>query len=163
MENPLAVTLDDNKRLGPTFKKELAPYDVDLIHYSTFDVELVAKEPASVFIIDAKWGDDKKAGFRLATQLADLRPHVPILMMSRYSHEEEIQEATERQWLRIMNKPWSPEETRAVAEIAKFGPVRLAWASDMHDGAFRGRQPESLSREEWQLIHDSLLRRAKDE
>jgi hypothetical protein len=44
----------------------------------------------------------------------------------------------------------------ALVEIAKKCPVRLAWSSDMYDGAFKGRQPESLSREEWEKIRAFL-------
>ena len=40
----------------------------------------------------------------------------------------------------------------ALVEIAKKCAVRLAWSSDMHNGAFKGRQPESLGREEWEKI-----------
>jgi hypothetical protein len=37
--------------------------------------------------------------------------------------------------------------------------VRLAWSQAMHDGRFRGRQPESLSREEWdEAIEPALVR-----
>jgi hypothetical protein len=37
--------------------------------------------------------------------------------------------------------------------------VRLAWSQAMHDGQFAGRQPESLTREEWQeVIERALLR-----
>ena len=37
--------------------------------------------------------------------------------------------------------------------------VRLGWAQAMHDGRFRGRQPESLTREEWQeVILPAILR-----
>jgi hypothetical protein len=40
----------------------------------------------------------------------------------------------------------------ALVEIAQRCAVRLAWSSAMHGGAFKGRQPESLSRENWELI-----------
>ena len=37
--------------------------------------------------------------------------------------------------------------------------VRLAWTQSMHNGAFRDRQPESLTREEWEkLIQQSIIR-----
>jgi len=37
--------------------------------------------------------------------------------------------------------------------------VRLAWSQAMHDGRFRGRQPESLTREEWQeAIEPGIVR-----
>jgi 5S rRNA maturation endonuclease (ribonuclease M5) len=37
-------------------------------------------------------------------------------------------------------------------EVAKRCRVRLAWSSEMHGGRFRGRQPESLSLEDWDVI-----------
>ena len=30
--------------------------------------------------------------------------------------------------------------------------VRLGWSQTMHSGAFKGRQPESLTREEWERV-----------
>jgi hypothetical protein len=45
----------------------------------------------------------------------------------------------------------------ALVEIAQKCPVRLAWSSSMHGGAFKGRQPESLSREEWEKIRLALV------
>ena len=37
--------------------------------------------------------------------------------------------------------------------------VRLAWTQAMHDGRFRGRQPESLTREEWmEVIQPAIIR-----
>jgi hypothetical protein len=39
---------------------------------------------------------------------------------------------------------------QALLEIAQRCAVRLAWLSAIHGGAFNGRQPESLGREEWQ-------------
>ena len=38
---------------------------------------------------------------------------------------------------------------QAVVEIAQRCALRLAWSSGMRAGAFKGRQPESLRREEW--------------
>ena len=46
---------------------------------------------------------------------------------------------------------------QALVEIAQRCAVRLAWSSEMHGGAFKGRQPESLSREEWERIRGFLL------
>jgi hypothetical protein len=45
---------------------------------------------------------------------------------------------------------------QAVVEIAKHAPVRLGWASDMHDGKFRGRQPETLTPDEWNELREFL-------
>jgi len=36
--------------------------------------------------------------------------------------------------------------------LSPLTPVRLAWMSKMYGGKFRGRQPESLSIEDWQEI-----------
>jgi DNA primase len=36
--------------------------------------------------------------------------------------------------------------------LAEHWSVRLIWSSSMYDAQFKGRQPESLSEEEWQLI-----------
>lgn len=47
--------------------------------------------------------------------------------------------------------------------LAEYGPVQYAWSPSMFDGQFRGRQPESLSREEWQVIRRSLCRRERNE
>lgn len=41
--------------------------------------------------------------------------------------------------------------------IAQLAPVRLAWTDRMHGGKFGGRQPESLSLQEWQGIEAFLL------
>jgi len=40
--------------------------------------------------------------------------------------------------------------------LAQLTPVRLAWSDRMFGGKFRGRQPESLSIDEWQEIGDFL-------
>jgi hypothetical protein len=41
---------------------------------------------------------------------------------------------------------------QALVEIAQKCAVRLAWSSEMHGGAFKGCQPESLRREKWERI-----------
>ena len=35
-------------------------------------------------------------------------------------------------------------------------PVRLAWTSKMYGGKFKGRQPEALNQQEWQVIREWL-------
>ena len=45
----------------------------------------------------------------------------------------------------------------ALVEIAQKCPVRLAWSSAMHSGAFKGRQPESVRREEWEKIRIAFI------
>jgi hypothetical protein len=40
--------------------------------------------------------------------------------------------------------------------LAQLVPVRLAWTDRMHGGKFHGRQPESLSLQEWQEIESFL-------
>ena len=47
---------------------------------------------------------------------------------------------------------------QALGYLAQLVPVRLAWASTMHGGKFRGRQPESLSDQEWREIATFLTR-----
>jgi 5S rRNA maturation endonuclease (ribonuclease M5) len=44
----------------------------------------------------------------------------------------------------------------ALWQLATHCDVRLAWNGTTHDGRFRGRQPESLSAEEWAVIRASL-------
>lgn len=46
--------------------------------------------------------------------------------------------------------------------LAQLCPVRLAWTSKMYDGKFKGRQPESLSKDEWEVIERHLSVRAQD-
>jgi 5S rRNA maturation endonuclease (ribonuclease M5) len=41
---------------------------------------------------------------------------------------------------------------QALWALAQHCRVRLAWSTEMHGGRFRGRQPESLSDEEWRAI-----------
>lgn len=41
--------------------------------------------------------------------------------------------------------------------LAQQCRVRLAWSLDMHAGRFKGRQPESLSAEEWAMIAAPLV------
>jgi len=45
----------------------------------------------------------------------------------------------------------------AVVELAQCCPVRLAWSPQMHGGTFKGREPNSLTPEEWQAIRRFLL------
>ena len=40
--------------------------------------------------------------------------------------------------------------------LAEFGPVQSVWSRSMFAEQFKNRQPESLSQEEWQVIHNSL-------
>ena len=47
---------------------------------------------------------------------------------------------------------------RSLYHLAQHSRVRLAWSPTLHDGKFRGRQPESLSIEEWLEIRDALRR-----
>lgn len=44
--------------------------------------------------------------------------------------------------------------------LAQIVPVRLAWTSKMYKGKFKGRQPESLTEQEWQEI-EAYLRTGK--
>lgn len=41
---------------------------------------------------------------------------------------------------------------QALPMLAEHAPVRLGWSSRMHDGGFRGRQPESIDAEEWKRL-----------
>ena len=41
--------------------------------------------------------------------------------------------------------------------LVELVPVRLAWTSQMYGGKFKGRQPESLSVEEWAWIREFLV------
>lgn len=41
--------------------------------------------------------------------------------------------------------------------LAQLTPVRLAWTDRMFGGKFRGRQPESLTPDEWAELHEFLL------
>jgi hypothetical protein len=45
---------------------------------------------------------------------------------------------------------------QALVEIARRCAVRLAWSAEMHGGAFKGRQPELLRREEWETLRAFL-------
>lgn len=47
--------------------------------------------------------------------------------------------------------------------LAEYGPVQFAWSPSMFGRQFKNRQPESLSREEWQMIRDRLCRRTTNE
>jgi hypothetical protein len=49
---------------------------------------------------------------------------------------------------------------QAVFELAQRCRVRLAWSMSMHGGRFRGRQPESLARGEWEALRATLTKRA---
>jgi len=46
----------------------------------------------------------------------------------------------------------------ALVKLAAMVPVRLGWSCVMHGGAFKGRQPESLTAEEWARIAEWLER-----
>jgi hypothetical protein len=46
----------------------------------------------------------------------------------------------------------------AVVALAEQCPVRLAWSETMHNGAFRGRDPASLTMEEWEHLYGLLTR-----
>jgi hypothetical protein len=46
----------------------------------------------------------------------------------------------------------------ALIALAPRSDVRLAWSSASHDGRFKGRQPESLTADEWELIRTELRR-----
>ncbi len=50
---------------------------------------------------------------------------------------------------------------QAAYELAQHIRVRLAWSPTLFGGRFRGRQPDSLSIEEWNEIH-AVLRRGGD-
>lgn len=45
---------------------------------------------------------------------------------------------------------------QALGRLAPLIPVRLGWSGTMHGGKFKGRQPESLTAEEWQQLHECL-------
>ena len=44
-----------------------------------------------------------------------------------------------------------------VVELAQHCPVRLAWSTAMHSGAFKGRKADSLTNEEWERIRPFLV------
>jgi hypothetical protein len=45
---------------------------------------------------------------------------------------------------------------QAVVELAQHCATRFAWMPSMHGGAFKGRQPELLSKDEWARLHAFL-------
>ena len=45
---------------------------------------------------------------------------------------------------------------QALVELASHCRVRLGWSRALLGGRFRGRQPESLTAEEWQGIRETL-------
>ena len=47
---------------------------------------------------------------------------------------------------------------QALGILAQLLPVRLGWNSGMYGGKFKGRQPESLTPQEWQEIEVHLHR-----
>ena len=51
---------------------------------------------------------------------------------------------------------------QALGYLAQHVPVRLGWTSQMHDGKFKGRQPESTSEAEWREIEGFLMRAGKE-
>jgi len=46
---------------------------------------------------------------------------------------------------------------QALWKLAQRSRVRLAWSNEMHGGAFKGRQPESISADEWACL-DKVLK-----
>ena len=40
--------------------------------------------------------------------------------------------------------------------LAEHWSVRLIWSSTMYDDQFKGRQPESLKKEDWQVISEGV-------
>ena len=42
--------------------------------------------------------------------------------------------------------------------LAQYCDVRLGWSSTQFDGQFHDRQPESLTKNEWELIASTLTR-----
>jgi len=50
---------------------------------------------------------------------------------------------------------------QAIVEIAQRCAVRFAWSPSMHAGKYKGRQPESLRPEEWEMI-SGFLRESED-
>jgi hypothetical protein len=46
---------------------------------------------------------------------------------------------------------------QALGYLAQLVPVRLAWTSRMYGGKYRGRQPESISADECEEIHEGML------
>lgn len=51
----------------------------------------------------------------------------------------------------------------AVVNLAQRCPVRLAWSQGMHGGAFKGREAQSLTAEEWATIHTFLIQGGRTE
>jgi 5S rRNA maturation endonuclease (ribonuclease M5) len=47
---------------------------------------------------------------------------------------------------------------QALWKLAQRCQVRLAWSSEMHGGRFKGRQPESLTVDEWRVIAATILK-----
>jgi hypothetical protein len=48
---------------------------------------------------------------------------------------------------------------QALWELAQHCRVRLAWSSEMFGGRFKGRQPESLTADEWMILRQSKAAR----
>lgn len=47
--------------------------------------------------------------------------------------------------------------------LAEYGPVQYAWSPLMFGGQFKNRQPESISQEEWQQVHEGISRHGTNE
>ena len=52
---------------------------------------------------------------------------------------------------------------QALFELAQRCPVRLGWSRSMYGGRFKDRQPESLTSEEWSVVHSHLRPQAGDD
>jgi len=48
---------------------------------------------------------------------------------------------------------------QVLSELCQHCRVRLAWSPGMFDGRFRGREPETLSRDDWELMRGHLTGR----
>ena len=59
--------------------------------------------------------------------------------------------------LMLANNPEGEQGARqSLPVLAERGPVQLIWAPSMHGGKYAGRQPESLTPDEWEHIHAEL-------
>jgi hypothetical protein len=48
------------------------------------------------------------------------------------------------------------EARAALVEVARRCPVRLVWSQEMYGGAFKGRKPQSLTKDEWEGMRKFL-------
>ena len=118
MDHLKALVVDDKKIIGDLFGYILGRggHDITVVQSGYDALERIKHENFDVAFLDIVM--PKKDGIATLKELKNLRPEMPIVMMSGYSVEEKRQEVRALGAITCLSKPVEMDEVRKIIKSA---------------------------------------------